>query len=195
MRSVGTESPSFVKALTQIRDYVPRSDISLLEVPAPARLAPHSIALTAEPVDSDSDAFSGRFVLLHDPDGVAEWTGTYRVVIFIRAELESELLQDDLLGQVAWSWITDATSNLSILELGGTVTTNFGQSFGSLHERPADGFIEVRASWTPAEIEKSDPNDSLSLHVQAWIHCIELAGGLTPLSDGVVPVLSARRRG
>lgn len=195
MRAVGNDPDIFAQATEGIRGFVARSDIALSEVPAPARLAPHSIALTAEPANTDSDAFSGRFVLLHDPDGVDEWNGTFRVVIFIRADLESELLHDDLLRQVAWSWVTEATSGLSILELGGTVTTNFGESFGSLGERPSDGFVEVRASWTPTESEPKSPVDPLVLHEQAWISCLEMAGGLTPLFDGVVPVLSARRRG
>lgn len=195
MRAVGTEPDIFAMAIEGIRAFDVRPDITLCEVPAPARLAPRSIALTAEPTDSDSDSFSGRFVLLHDPDGVEEWNGTFRVVIFIRADLESELLHDDLLRQVAWSWVTEATSGLSLLELGGTVTTNFGESFGSLGDRPSDGFVEVRASWTPAELEPRSPVDSLALHEQAWISCLEMAGGLTPLSEGVVPVLSARRRG
>lgn len=195
MRTVGGDGGNFTKATLELREFVARPDIILREVPAPARLSPHSFALTAEPADPDSDAFSGRFVLLHDPDGVDEWNGTFRVVVFIRADLESELLHDDLLRAVAWSWVTEATSGLSILELGGTVTTNFGESFGSLHDRPSDGFVEVRASWTPVESAATFPVDSLSLHEQSWITCIEMAAGLTPLSDGVVPVLSARRRG
>ena len=141
MRAVGDDSGNFAAAASAIRGFVARPDISIQEVPAPARLAPHSIALTACPADPDSDAFSGRFVLLHDPDGVDEWNGTYRVVIFVRADLESELLFDDLLREVAWSWVNDATSGLSILELGGTVTTNFGESFGSLKDRPSDGYV------------------------------------------------------
>jgi hypothetical protein len=195
MQSVGNDSEYFADAASAIRHFVGRPDITVQEVPAPARLAPHSIALTACPSDTDSDAFSGRFVLLHDPDGVEEWNGTYRVVIFVRADLESELLFDDLLRAVAWSWVTEATSGLSILELGGTVTTNFGESFGSLRDRPSDGFVEVRASWTPADLDPHSPGQSLNHHVQAWVTCLETAGGLTPLPEGVVPVFSARRRG
>jgi hypothetical protein len=195
MRAVGTDSENFAEAARTIRECVVRPDITIQEVPAPARLAPHSIALTANPSDPDSDAFSGRFVLLHDPDGVDEWNGTYRVVIFVRADLESEFLFDDLLREVAWSWVTESTAGLNILELGGTVTTNFGESFGSLRDRPSDGFVEVRASWTPAPCENESQVWSLNEHVQAWVTCLETAGGLTPLTEGVTPVFSARRRG
>lgn len=195
MRAVDLNTEKFANAVQQIKGLVTRPDITLTEVPAPARLAPFSMALTAEPTDLDSDGFTGRFVLLHDPDGVDEWHGTFRVVIFIRAQLEADLLNDDLVRQVAWSWITESNTGLNCLELGGTVTTNCGESFGSLSDRPSDGFVEVRASWTPMETHHGVPTDSLALHMNAWIQSLEIAGGLTPLSDGVVPVISARNRG
>lgn len=182
-------------AVEQIRAIHVRPDIALTEVPAPSRLAPSALAVTAEATDPDDDTFSGRFVLLHDPDGVDEWCGSFRVVIFFRAVLEPDVLQDDLIRQVAWSWVCETTSNLDLTELGGTVTVNFGESFGSLSDRPSDGFVEVRASWTPTEDEHGAPMDSLTDHCQAWITCLEMAGGLTPLTDGVIPVTSARRRG
>ena len=194
MRAVGNDPQAFTAAVADITSFVSRPDITLSEVPAPARLAPHALALVAEPADPEQDTFSGRFVLLHDPDGVEEWNGTFRVVIFIRAMLEADLLNDELMRAVAWSWVTEATHTLMLDELGGTVTTNCGDSFGSLADRPSDGFVEVRASWTPRETDNV-PIDSLAQHLQAWIACLEFAGGLTPLSDGVVPVLSARRRG
>ena len=36
--------------------------------------------------------------------------GTYRIVTFVRAGLESDLGNDPLLGQVGWSWLQDALS-------------------------------------------------------------------------------------
>lgn len=198
MKSVGLDNQKFAEIVQELRAFQVRPDMTIAEVPAPSRLAPHAFALTAEATDPDDDSYSGRFVVLHDPDGVDEWGGCFRTVIFFRAVLEPDLLNDDLMRQVAWSWVEDSTSSLNITELGGTVTTNFGESFGSLSDRPADGFVEVRASWTPLQIQTSEaenPIDRFSAHLQAWISCIELAGGLTPLTDGVTPVTAARRRG
>ena len=44
----------------------PRGEIMLETVPAPQKLAPHSLAMTADVLE---DAATGRFVLLHDPAG------------------------------------------------------------------------------------------------------------------------------
>jgi len=195
VRAVGTETDTFTLATAQIRSASVRPDVVLAEVPAPSRLAPFSLALTAEPADLDDDTFSGRFVLLHDPDGVDEWDGTFRVVIFFRAALELDMLNDELVRRVAWSWISESTENLNVTELGGTVTTNFGESFGSLDDRPADGFVEVRASWTPLESTSGITQDSMDSHLLSWVKCLEFAGGLTPLDGGVTPVNVARRRG
>ena len=181
----------FALTVEQISAAAVRPDITLIQVPAPSRLAPFALAMTAEPTNIDSDAFSGRFVLLHDPDGVEEWGGTFRAVIFARAELESDLLNDDLVREVAWSWIIESTGGLEITELGGTVTSNFGQSFGTLSDRPADGFVEIRSSWTPIESASGAPLDDLG----ARINVLVCAGGLVPLPEGVAHVAHARRRG
>jgi len=195
VRTVTPAADQFAVTVEQIGNALVRPDITLTQVPAPSRLAPFALAMTAEPTDIDSDAFSGRFVLLHDPDGVEEWGGTFRAVIFARAGLESDLLNDDLVREVAWSWIIESTGDLEITELGGTVTSNFGQSFGTLSDRPADGFVEVRSSWTPIENENRAPLDDLGDHLMAWINVLVCAGGLVPLPEGVAHVAHARRRG
>ncbi len=195
MRTVTPAADQFALTVEQIGNAAVRPDITLTKVPAPSRLAPFALALTAAPTDLDSDVFSGRFVLLHDPDGVEEWGGTFRVVIFARAELESDLLNDDLVREVAWSWISESTCDLEVSELGGTVTSNFGQSFGTLSDRPADGFVEVRSSWTPVENESGVPLDDLGAHLIAWINVLVCAAGLVPLPEGVAHVGHARRRG
>jgi hypothetical protein len=195
VRTVTPAADQFALTVEQISSALVRPDITLTQVPAPSRLAPFALAMTAEPTDVDSDAFSGRFVLLHDPDGVEEWGGTFRAVIFARAELESDLLNDDLVREVAWSWILESTGDLEITELGGTVTSNFGQSFGTLADRPADGFVEVRSSWTPIEDASGIPLDNLGTHLNAWINILVCAGGLVPLPEGVAHVAHARRRG
>jgi len=195
MRTVTPAADQFALTIEQISSALVRPDITLTQVPAPSRLAPFALAMTAEPTNIDNDSFSGRFVLLHDPDGVEEWGGTFRAVIFARAELESDLLNDDLVREVAWSWILEGTGGLEITELGGTVTSNFGQSFGTLSDRPADGFVEVRSSWTPIEDASGVPLDNLGTHLVAWINVLVLAGGLVPLPEGVAHVAHARGRG
>jgi hypothetical protein len=113
------------------------------------------------------ESASGRFVVLHDPDGVDEWDGNDRIVIFARCDVEPELLADPLIHEVA--------------QLGGTVTVSSGTSFGSMAERPGDGLVEIRASWTPLE-------DDLTVHLSLWIEILATLAGLPPVPAGVATV-------
>ncbi|MFM8894758.1 MAG: DUF3000 family protein, partial [Actinomycetales bacterium] len=72
----------FSVALASIQGLRPNPEFHMEEVPAPQRLAPDALALTAEVFhEGDEEAASGRFVLLHDPDGTDEWEGTFRAVV------------------------------------------------------------------------------------------------------------------
>ena len=77
----------FADALADIRDTILRPEITVTETPAPARLAPFSVALLGEVVVGDDEIASGRFVVLHDPDGQEPWGGVFRVVTFVRAPI------------------------------------------------------------------------------------------------------------
>ena len=66
----GRESPEFARALEALHGARLRPEVRLTEVPAPQRIAPYAVALTADvadPRDPDDDLASGRFVLLHYP--------------------------------------------------------------------------------------------------------------------------------
>lgn len=72
--------PEFENFLSFARSYSPRAEISLDEVPAPQKLAPYAFALSADvALNSDEDVATGRFVLLHDPEGQAAWEGGFAV--------------------------------------------------------------------------------------------------------------------
>ncbi len=168
----------------------------LQEAPAPQRLAPCTVAMTADMADPDSDLVSGRFVLLHDPDGVDEWDGSFRAVVFVRAELEGDLREDELLHDVGWSWVLEALDvrQCSVTQVGGTVTRTTGRSFGTMAERPADGFVEIRASWTPLEDESGALVDDIAEHAGAWLDLMAHAAGMPLLPAGIATVHSRRAR-
>mgnify|MGYP006280773255 CR=1 FL=1 len=178
-------SDSFDEALASLRQVTYRPEFEVEEAPAPARLAPFSVALSADVVVDNDELAMGRFVLLHDPDGVEEWDGNFRVVTFIRAELDPETAADPLLFDVGWSWLRESIEGLGARALGGAITINASQSYGTMADRPGEGTIEVRASWTP-------PNTDVGQHVRAWIRTLETAAGLEPLPDGVT-MLPLRR--
>ncbi|HET6693050.1 MAG TPA: DUF3000 family protein, partial [Pedococcus sp.] len=83
-RSVtGDPSPEFTQALSELRRARLRPEVRLVEVPAPQRIAPYAVALTAEVVGTAGDGeelASGRFVLLHDPGAPEPWDGVWRAV-------------------------------------------------------------------------------------------------------------------
>ena len=182
------EAPEeFLQVVARLRATRVRPEVVIDEVPAPQRIAPFSLALSAEAMAGDEETATGRFVLLHDPSAPGAWAGTYRIVTFVRAELESEVGADPMLGQVGWSWLEEALAagRVTYTAAGGTVTRIISESFGSLSDRAATAEIEVRASWTPLD----DP----ALHLQAWANLLCTVAGLPPLPPGVSAL--PRRRG
>src|SRR3954453_8216368 len=144
--------PAFQAALDHLAIARIRPEIELGELPAPTRLAPWSHAVSAAVVwggDSKESA-SGRLILLHNPDGVAAWNGTLRVVIFVTAEVDDEIARDPLLPDVAWSWLTEGldASGASYTALGGTVTSTSSTRFGDISGPHRTDDLELRASWT-----------------------------------------------
>jgi hypothetical protein len=175
-------------ALDSLQSPVLRPEFTLEEVPAPQRLAPRSIALAVEAVDSDDEELAvGRFIVLHDPEGQDTWDGTFRVVSFVRAPMESDVVTDDLFDEVAWSWLTDALANAGAAfhNASGTVTRTVSRSFAGLEDRSTETDLEIRASWSP-------DSEDLSKHMQAWLALVEKSSGLTPLPEGVT-ALSRKR--
>jgi hypothetical protein len=175
-------------ALDSLQSPTLRSEFSLEEVPAPQRLAPHSIALAVEAIDGDDEELAvGRFIVLHDPEGQDTWDGEFRVVSFVRAPIESDVVTDDLFDEVAWSWLTDALTDAGAQfhNASGTVTRTVSRSFAGLEDRSTETDLEIRASWTP-------DTEDLSLHIKAWLALVEKSSGLTPLPEGVT-ALSRKR--
>lgn len=195
-RTTSDEPPGpFTRALEQLRTARLRPEIVLTEVPAPTRIAPYALALTADVLahppppagEAPDELSSGRFVLLHDPGAPDPWEGTFRAVTYARAELEPDLGSDPMLGEVGWSWLLEAlvARDAAYTQDGGTVTRVASQSFGALSMRPSCVEIEVRGSWTPL-------GDDLGRHLLAWSDLLCTVGGLPPLPEGVT-ALPARR--
>ncbi|MGH3871270.1 MAG: DUF3000 domain-containing protein [Pseudonocardiaceae bacterium] len=169
----------FCRAVASLNAVRPRSEIQFEAIPAPQRLAPWTYAWGLELSGSGHTSATGRFVLLHDPDGQEAWDGTLRLVGFVRAELDVELAGDPLLPAVGWSWLTDALSGFGAAHtaLGGTVTLTSSARFGAITGPERTDDIELRASWTPT-------GDTLTAHGEAFCELMAAAAGLPPV--GVV---------
>ena len=156
-----------------------RPGVQLRLVPAPKRLAPWSLAVAAEVERDDEDVASGRFVLLHDPDGQDGWGGDTRVVAFVEAQVEAEMGADPALADVGWSWLVEAleTREARHTAAGGTVTRTTSKTFGRIEEAEESCLVEVRASWTalagPVGLD-------LGRHLLAWCDLLSSTAGLPP---------------
>lgn len=171
-----------------------RPEIDLGPIRPPQRLAPYSYALGAEvrhpevavvPEQSEGDAF-GRLILLHDPEGSEAWDGTLRLVAYIQADLDTSEAIDQMLPEVAWSWLVDALEAHAehYTALGGTVTATTSVRYGDISGPPRGHQLELRASWTAT-------TPALGLHVQAFCEVLEHAAGLPPV--GVTDLHSRSR--
>ncbi len=170
----------FTLAVASVRRARTRPEVRLSEIPAPQRIAPHALALSAEVDAAGDDLATGRFVLLHDPDGQDAWQGTMRLVTYARASLEPEFADEPMLSEVGWAWLTDALfeAGAEPLALGGTVTRVLSDCHGVLSDREPTIELEVRASWTAA-------TPDIAPHLAGWSGLLCTVAGLQPLPEGV----------
>jgi len=178
---------AFARAVETLRGVRLRPEIDLQEAPAPQRLAPYAVALTADVVSGDDELGTGRFVVLHDPAGHETWQGTFRVVTFVRATVEPDMAADPLATSVAWSWLLEALDGRQVVHTAssGTVTRVVSEPFGTMSDRQASAELEIRASWT-------SPDSRLGPHLEAWGDLLGTVCGLPPLVSGVVASLPPR---
>ncbi len=184
--SVAAQQISFDQIIAEIRAITPRAEIIIDEVPAPQKLAPFAIALTADVLE---DAATGRFVLLHDPKGQEGWSGQYRCVTFVRAAIDQSMAADPMLSDVGWSWLVEALKKYDCQyeAPSGTVTRVASVSYGMLEGRDEDSEMEIRASWTPTS------GSGIAHHVRAWLDLLGLSAALEPIPDGVTQLTPNRR--
>jgi len=185
-----------VAAFMAGRDALRQPNLVFEDVPAPKRLAPYATAVAVTVQRDDADVAWGRLVLLYDPDGQQGWDGFFRLVAYVRADVEPEMAADPLLGEVGWSWLSEALDARvpGYAVPSGTVTRVITEGFGAKRdELPLTGF-ELRASWSPTAPGGSkglkEPRGSagsgdldaldLPAHIAAWCDCLSAAAGLEP---------------
>ena len=179
-----------VAAFAAGREALRRRDLVFEDVPAPKRLAPFAAAMAATVRRDEADVAWGRLVLLYDPDGQQGWNGFFRLVAYVRADVEPEMAADPLLGEVGWSWLSEALDARvpGYAVPSGTVTRVITEGFGAKQDEvPLTGF-ELRASWSPAGPDNqpgfADHSDldalDLAAHIAAWCDCLSAAAGLEP---------------
>jgi hypothetical protein len=197
----------FRQALADLQDALAgqsraRPELTFESEPPPRRLAPFATAVAATVAGSeltadtaeDAEIAGGRFVLLFDPAGQPGWDGKYRLIAYVRADLEPEMAADPLINEVGWSWLTEALDSCvtGYQNISGTVTTVVTQGFGGKQDEPMSTGFELRASWSP--LADADGGVELGGHLAAWCAVICAAAGLPPPAPGVATLRSPRRR-
>ena len=181
----------FIAACDSLKAAQLRSELQLVEIAAPASIAPHAVAYAADVRPSshasDSEWGTGRFIALYDPEQPDEWGGPWRVICFAQAPLELEIGADPFVTDVAWSWLIDAleTRGASYHSPSGTATRTQSKGFGELADEGEGSQIELRASWSPR-------NGDLTEHLEAWGELLAMLAGLPPGNEDV-SLLAARR--
>ena len=130
----------------------------------------------------DDEVADGRLILLHDPSGHEAWEGTLRLVTYVTAELDAEMATDPFLPEVGWSWLTDALDHngAHYKAAAGTVTQTLSTRFGDLSGTLPTADIEIRASWTPVDLD-------LAAHLDAWCTLLSSTAGLPPPGVAALP--------
>jgi hypothetical protein len=176
----------FQRALEAMRAAVAtpqaRSGLLVESMPAPQRLAPYAAALFATAYMGDDEVGVGRLIVLYDPDGQPGWAGQFRIVAYIRSDLEPEIATDPLLGPVGWSWLTEALDQQGAghVAASGTITRAVSESFGDKDGDPTTTELELRASWSPSD-------DDISPHIAAWCDVLCTSAGLPPAGVSTFP--------
>ena len=169
-----------------------RPELTFEDEPPPRRLAPQAAAIAATVEAAGNEIGWGRFVLLYDRAGQDGWAGPFRIIGYVRADLDPEIAADPLIGQVGWSWLTEALEARSAgyAAPSGTVTTVVTEGFGTKQGEPVATSFEMRASWSPIGAEGE--GQGLDRHIAAWCDVLCLASGLPPPTPGVAQLRPPR---
>ncbi|MDQ1746949.1 MAG: hypothetical protein QOD07_1212, partial [Frankiaceae bacterium] len=135
----------FRRAVASLSSVELRPEIVLNELPAPQRLAPYAVALSATVTRAGEELADGRLVVLHDPDGQSVWEGDMRCVAYLQAPIDVEIASDPMLPSVGWSWLHDALTlaGAEHRAAGGTVTRTTSERFGALADHPPAADVEI----------------------------------------------------
>ncbi|MFM2024185.1 MAG: hypothetical protein RLZZ56_198, partial [Actinomycetota bacterium] len=155
-----------------------RSEVIVDQIDAPQNLSRHAIAFACDvkAIEDDSSIFrgTGRFILLWDDAPQESWTNNYRVILYAKSPLETDIGFDDDSAEIAWAWLMTSLEQhgATVDVAGGTTTRVLSVGHGTLAAQSHHAELELRASWCPT-------SDDLAGHLEAWIDLICMMSGLS----------------
>lgn len=176
---------SFRAALVGIETIHSRGEIALEQIPEPKNLAESALALSAMVSTASSGenhglaeaigAGVGRLVLLYDSSPQEGWDGSFRVVCYVKSPLDTEIGRDELIADVAWSWLNDALEQRGAKHsaVAATTTRILSRGFGELAGQTDHSELEIRASWSATD-------NTLINHVHAFLDLVAHVAALPP---------------
>jgi hypothetical protein len=169
-------SPEFALALQSLQEVNVREEVEIREIPAPQDLAKHSVAFScdvrAESALEKIDLGTGRLVILWDSEPQESWGSRFRIIVFAKSPLETDIGADEYSAGIAWAWLTSALENSSaqFTAEAGTATRIISVGYGALANQKEHSEVELRGSWSPLETDMSG-------HVNAWQNLICMMSG------------------
>lgn len=164
-----------------------RSEVILDQIDAPQNLSRHALAFSCDVRSGDSDPSlfrgTGRFILLWDDAPQESWTNNYRIILYAKAPLETDIAFDDDSAEIAWAWLmTSLEQHGATVEVaGGTTTRVLSVGHGTLSNQNHHAELELRASWCPTSLD-------FAAHLEAWIDLICMMSGLSLHGEGVTSI-------
>ncbi len=169
-------APEFALALESLRSLTMRPEVEVTEIIAPADMAKHAVAFScdvkAESAHEKIDLGTGRIVILWDEAPQEAWGSNFRVVIFAKSPLETDIGADEYSAGVSWAWLISALEETGARYSAeaGTATRVISVGYGSLANQKEHSEVELRASWSPIDYE-------LATHMNAWQNLICMMSG------------------
>ena len=164
-----------------------RSEVIVDQIDAPSNLSRHAIAFACDvkAVEGDSSVFrgTGRFIMLWDDAPQESWTNNYRIILYAKSPLETDIGFDDDSAEIAWAWLMTSLEQhgAGVEVAGGTTTRVLSVGHGTLAAQSHHAELELRASWCPS-------TDDLTGHLEAWIDLICMMSGLSLHGEGVTSI-------
>lgn len=183
----------FRVALESLKHAAIRSEIDVETIPAPPAIASHAITFKANIKENltgvEGDAGTGRFVMLWEPEPQEAWASRFRVVIFAKSPLETNIGADEEISDVVWAWLNEALQNrhAEFGAIAGTATRIMSTGYGSLSAQHDHAELELRASWSPLTTD-------IASSFEAWLDLICIMSGFPNLPAGISTIDFSGRR-